>query len=163
MAFYVIDGPDGCGKTTLAQALQKETKGSVFAWHKDSSYRQYATNLLQITDPALPREYTIIWDRCFIDERVYQPVMRPGEESRLFTEHEYQVLCHLLNIACPTFIFCDTIIREEDPYVSPEQNREVLRGFKKILCERMFDNIRILNYNASQWRPEEFVRYIAHD
>ncbi len=156
MAFYIIDGPDGCGKSTLANALSDITGGVIRAWHKDSTYLEYATRLL---DP----DWNEIWDRCFIDERVYQPVMRPGEESRLFTPQQYEVLVNLLKIARPTFIFCNTIIREEDPYVSPEQNRQVLRGFQQILGERMFDHIRVLNYDATQWTPEAFAEYIAHD
>lgn len=156
MSFYVIDGPDGCGKTTLANALQSETGGMVYRWHKDSDFQQYAHALLNVMDAPLPT----IWDRCFIDERVYQPVMRPGEESRLFTLSQFDVLCHLFKLAAPKFIFCHSIIREEDPYVTPEQNRQVLRGFQSILCDNMFNNIPIRYYDAREWTPAEFASYV---
>lgn len=76
---YIIEGADGTGKTTLAEAIQRETKGHLLhlTFNKDWTMEQYYSAVFRaVWDLA---EYQdVVIDRWIPSEIVYGHVFRDG-------------------------------------------------------------------------------------
>lgn len=76
---YILEGPDGTGKSTLAEALQRETKGHLLHltfnkdWNMQEYYDSIDTVLLHLT-----QYQDVIIDRWIPSEVVYGSVFRGG-------------------------------------------------------------------------------------
>lgn len=71
----IIEGPDGSGKTTLAENLSKQTGYPVVHRSQPKSEeekRQMYQSYVDIIDTGK----NVIFDRCWYSEMVYGPVMR---------------------------------------------------------------------------------------
>ena len=111
---YLIEGPDGAGKTTLAEGIKREHEDrgeSVHIWHngvrEESSRAEYLEPLLDIIDNEDDYEYNVvIIDRLHISEVIYAQVLRGGEtdmDDELGNEIE-----DALDALNTTRIWCDT-------------------------------------------------------
>lgn len=87
--FYLIEGPDGAGKSTLAEDLKKEHEAggeSVYIWHNSAiettAREEYLEPLLEYISEGGETEYdVVIIDRLHLSELVYAQVLRDGETS----------------------------------------------------------------------------------
>lgn len=82
--FFIIEGPDGAGKTTLVEQLKSQMPVATvlrFGVPKDADaqFLMYADAIMQNANRA------IILDRAWYSELVYGPVMRDG--SKLTVPH----------------------------------------------------------------------------
>jgi len=71
----IIEGPDGSGKTTLAQKLSKQTKYKIVHMSQpktEDEKKQMLGQYLQI----IRLNKNLIFDRCWYSEMAYGPVMR---------------------------------------------------------------------------------------
>ncbi len=81
--FYILEGPDGSGKTSLAKKLQQAHPGAPILHfgapaNEEEAYAYWQTYMRAIKDNAhLP---VVIIDRCWYSDMVYGPVMRGKSE-----------------------------------------------------------------------------------
>jgi len=80
----IIDGNDGVGKTTLAKKLQEHfgIKSYIHSSWNDPSDYMFCRELLRKED--------VIFDRCFLDERIYSKVL--NRKPRLTLEQEQSLI-----------------------------------------------------------------------
>lgn len=71
----IIEGPDGAGKTTLANKLQKQTGYMLLHRSQPKSEEEKAKMMAEYMD-VLKSGKNCIMDRCWYSEMVYGPVMR---------------------------------------------------------------------------------------
>lgn len=84
---YILEGPDGAGKSTLAAKLATALGGAIIAHHGpylNLGGHALAQTYLDSMLPALMGEQAVILDRSWISEQVYGEVYRKG--SRLTVE-----------------------------------------------------------------------------
>lgn len=72
---FIIEGPDGSGKTTLAEKLSKQTGYPVVHRSQPKSEEEKLHMLRGYVD-AIEAGKNIIFDRCWYSEMAYGPVMR---------------------------------------------------------------------------------------
>lgn len=79
---YIIDGPDGAGKSTLAQQIHAASPGSEIKHFGAPATPEEAENYWQVYMAALynAQDHTIIFDRSWYSDMVYGPIMRNREE-----------------------------------------------------------------------------------
>lgn len=118
----VIEGPDGSGKTTLANALSEELRWPLAekAVAHDTTttldLRQYAEKTVE---GGLQRK---IFDRhCLISEPIYGPIMRGGLRHNMSSPLWYNDIWHRFLGTRPLIVFClpplDVVMKNirEDP------------------------------------------------
>lgn len=72
---FIIEGPDGSGKTTLAQKLSKQT-GYPVVHRSQPKSEEEKLQMLQGYVDAIEAGKNVIFDRCWYSEMAYGPVMR---------------------------------------------------------------------------------------
>lgn len=71
----LIEGPDGAGKTTLAEKLSKQT-GYVLLHRSYPKTAEEMANMMQEYMQVIKSGKNCIIDRCWYSEMVYGPIMR---------------------------------------------------------------------------------------
>lgn len=71
----IIEGPDGSGKTTLANLLSKQTGYPVIHRSQPKSEEEKAQMMQSYVD-VIKSGRNAIFDRCWYSEMVYGPIMR---------------------------------------------------------------------------------------
>lgn len=71
----IIEGPDGSGKTTLANKLSKQTGYPVVHRSAPKSDEEKAA-MMNMYKQAIKESKNIIFDRCWYSEMAYGPIMR---------------------------------------------------------------------------------------
>lgn len=148
----VLDGAENTGKTTLAGLLADRLGWPVRHWGKDDGYRRYL-HALENPEPQ-------IWDRCFWDEVVYQPVKRPGGRFK-YEASSFWRLEGLLRERDPLVIHCRSPLSEQDSYLTPRENEQVRAGFEVLFRLWLPREYRVLHYSAWAWDPAEYVDVLA--
>jgi len=74
---YILEGPDGGGKTTLAERLSSMTRTKIanFSYPKDD---EETARMFIMYQDLIKGSSNIIIDRCWYSEMCYGPVMRAG-------------------------------------------------------------------------------------
>lgn len=82
---YILEGPDGVGKTTLASAINHQTKGHIFhcTWKKDWDMRQYFLDVLNAAK-SINKYQSVVIDRWAPSEHVYSQAFRGGPAFDVF-------------------------------------------------------------------------------
>lgn len=82
---YILEGPDGVGKTTLAREIYDQTKGHVLhcTWKSGWNMKEYFTEVLRIAK-MLNKYQDVIIDRWAPSEWVYGHVFRGGPQFDVF-------------------------------------------------------------------------------
>lgn len=82
---YIIEGPDGVGKTTLARAIQDKTKGHILhcGFEDDWDVEDYHEDIMDVAK-ELDRYQDVIIDRWAPSEWVYGHVFRGGPAYDVF-------------------------------------------------------------------------------
>lgn len=85
--FFIVEGPDGAGKTTLVQHLQRVHTDAVVLHFGapvdvEAAKNYWKTYAAAITKYAAENK-TVIFDRSWLSDMVYGPIMRGREEMPL--------------------------------------------------------------------------------
>ena len=81
--FYIIDGPDGAGKTTLVKKIIEANPGAITMHFGKPNSDEEAYNYWKVYLAALKKSANapvVIFDRSWYSDMVYGPVMRGREE-----------------------------------------------------------------------------------
>ena len=73
----IIEGPDGSGKTTLAEKLSKQTKYPIIHMSKPETAEELKLMKGEYLQ-TIRSGKNMIFDRCWYSEMVYGPIMREG-------------------------------------------------------------------------------------
>lgn len=115
----IIDGNDGVGKTWLAKRLQQDLDitSYVHLTYKDPRNYYFYLNMLKKTD--------VIFDRSFIDERIYSEVLGRRPE---FPEEVERMLYQQVQDLNYKVIICHT----KDKQLKDDEHAEIKMFEKKI-------------------------------
>lgn len=98
----IIEGPDGSGKTTLANKLSQQTGYPVVHRSAPKSEEEKA-EMLAMYKQAIAESKDIIFDRCWYSEMVYGPVMR--DKACMSYEDMYELEHDLAKVGA-LIIYC---------------------------------------------------------
>jgi len=138
---FCLEGPDGTGKSTLAQRLANEVKGSIIHayYKKDWNMKNYHESIIKAAS-LLSDFNPVILDRWAPSEHVYAKVFREGESYNtktlinkwkdkivwIYCRNDNAVANHLKNKEVRNEMFLDMtrVVKEFDQYVksTPELN-----------------------------------------
>lgn len=72
---YILEGPDGAGKSTLAKQLQEQTGFEIVHRSKPKSEEE-KKEMLAMYAVSIMNNDNVIFDRAWYSEMVYGPIMR---------------------------------------------------------------------------------------
>lgn len=98
----IIEGPDGSGKTTLAETLSRQTGFPVVHRTQPKSEEEKAKMMDGYVD-AIKKGKNIIFDRCWYSEMAYGPIMR---DKSVISYPEMYELEQLLTKRGALIIYC---------------------------------------------------------
>jgi thymidylate kinase len=134
---YVLEGPDGCGKTTLAHDLIKRYGGKY--WHCG-----VVPNIYQLHHGIVERckdepEVNHFIDRLYLSESIYSALFRNGESYD--TEHFATTFEHKT-------IFC--LVPEKEYYEHHKKNAD------REMYHHHLDDIRDLYIEHFSFNPPDY-------
>jgi hypothetical protein len=157
---YVIEGPDGTGKTTLARFIADSLKASIIhcSYDKDWDMKEYHTDVME--SALVLNEYkSVIVDRWAISEEVYGKVFREGpsyDTSELIDRYKRYI----------TWIYC----RNDDAIENHFKNKEIRYELYDDMTEvvELYDSIVQESqlpwqvYDFNKVNKKEFTERINH-
>lgn len=156
---YILEGPDGVGKTTLANEILKRTKGHLLHATFDDNWniKEYHRELIRIAK-QLSKYQDVVLDRWAISELVYGNVFRsgpsynvndfifeeiyPGEVVWIYCRNDNAVENHLKNQRTRKEMF--------------ESMEQVVEEYDKVIKETHYLNWRVYDYDKIDRR--DFVK-----
>lgn len=144
---YILEGPDGVGKSTLANAIYEQTKGHILhcTWKKEFDMQRYFTDVFEVA-LKLNQYQDVIIDRWAPSEWVYGNVFRGGPS--------FNVTSFVWDISRGQpmkFIMCS--------------NENVVENHKKHLAERdeMFDDMTEVAKEFETFKKVSALKWIDYD
>lgn len=147
---YIIEGPDGAGKTTLVEQLRKSNYNAVVKHfgapqtpeEADNYYKVYANAINDKRDDEV-----LIFDRSWYSDMVYGPVMRNREE--MTQEHADMLSAMVVARGGGIIIYCTAPIktlwarcqRRGETYL---QSQAQLQSISILYGMVMAENVRFL-------------------
>lgn len=158
LVIVILEGPDGSGKTTLAQYLQR--KG--YKYHHEGPPPLGAEPLLWHYGRVLDsfRGQDVVIDRLALGECIYGPVVRGidrlGEEGwRVFTRLALAVgACEIVCLPPPETCFENWRDRRGELFVQPAQLYEVYSRYAHVVLS---DPGRYVVWDYTRISPEELT------
>lgn len=154
---FIIDGPDGTGKTTLANRLSEIYNIPIFhlTYYKDRELHQEqfhkATQMMQdwISNP----EGGFIIDRYILSEMIYRKIYRPDEPLIKEAELMYEFMEHRAAVGEIEIIIA-----------LPENRDKWFQHFSKLCQEReeMYSTEKILEVYEEYLTHWKKLRYNKH-
>lgn len=135
----VLEGPDGAGKTTLAEALCKKYDGHYIhrTWRKGMDVFDHHTEALQIAN-QLAHEQLVVIDRLWPSEAIYGQVYRKESDYK----HNSRAMDRVLLRMSALYVLC--VPRNPD-YVRTIHARKHAQGLE------MYDNIDQVTQRYIDW------------
>ena len=159
---YIIDSPDGTGKTTLSQEILSQCKGHLLhcTWKKDFNIKEYFKEVF-ISLSILLQYQDVTLDRFAVSDEVYANAYRGGAT---FNADEFMTDCFdSLSIPIDNirFIYCenDKAIEnhKENVKIRDEMFDDispVIKEYEKYLSKTKFNWI---HYNWTKCNMKQFV------
>lgn len=157
---FIIEGPDGAGKTTLCQRLLSAIPGSELKHFSapatkeeaDNYYKVYA-KLLQFCD----RNKTIILDRCWYSDMVYGPIMRNSQE--MIQEHADMLAGMVVASGGGVVIYCTAkpqtlwsrCKRRGETYITDYGTLVKLHDRYEAVMQSCVRYLPVIRYDTTRW------------
>lgn len=155
---YVLEGPDGTGKSTLANELKNATNGNVIhaTFNKDWDIKKYHIEILESANKL--RQYgSVILDRWAISEHIYGPIFR-GEEQydvmNLVDKRERE-----LNDA--VWIYCRNDNAVENHLRNKETRDEMFDDMTEVV--KSYDQFIAIDCFKREWLVYDFGKIAVED
>ena len=160
---YILDGPDGVGKSTLANAIYEETKGHILhcTWKKEFVMKEYFADVLAVAK-RLNKYQDVIIDRWAPSEQVYGDVFRGGPS---FDVHGYLweegLDAELKFIICENQNAIENHLKNKETRVEMFETMEgVVEGFNKFVEDT--DYLDWIHYDFTKVDMKEFVKELVN-
>jgi thymidylate kinase len=148
---YILEGPDGTGKSTLAAAIAEKTKGHILhsTFNKDWDIEEYHTEIMEAAID-LNRYQDVVIDRWAPSEFVYGKVFRgkPSYDSSILVEEYFGQ--HDI-----TWIYCRNDNAVENHLNNKKNRKEMFDDMTKVVEE--FDDY--VSYTSNNWIKLPWITY----
>lgn len=129
---YVLEGPDGVGKSTLAEEISK-IKGATVVhpyYNKRWNMQEYHTAFIQFAEHCNDFEIPVVLDRWAPSEFVYGHVFRKGEsfDTRSLIDYYRELLKDEL-----VFIYCRNDNAVENHLKNKEEREEMFDSMAEVM------------------------------
>lgn len=161
---YIVEGPDGVGKTTLANAIAEKVKGHVLhsTYQKGWDIKAYHESI--IANAKLLNEYQdVIIDRWAPSEWVYGNVFRNG------ASYDVHIMCEAINgmydvkwIICknPNAVINHIVNKKIRPEMFGDMT-DVVANFSIFVSDT--PSLNWLEYDYTKNDIKEFVEEVTND
>lgn len=172
MGLIILEGPDGAGKTSLAEALVSDdapygvTKliHTAQPTHQLGAYHEYLTELIVMHSRHRDADTLRVYDRFHLGELVYGPVFRGGSA---LSEREARLIDMLLDkmgamrviLDAPDDVLLSRAFDrgEGEDFVDREQLLGIAGHYRQLVKR---DGFSWGQYNTSLYKADELARVI---
>lgn len=155
---YILEGPDGVGKTTLANAIATKTKGHVLhcTWASNWVMKEYFKRVLEAAE-LLNRYQDVVIDRWAPSEWVYGHVFRDGPQFDTFDfikQHASESM---------TWIMCQNDNAALNHLKNKEKREEMFEDMTDVVSNFMLfkadtPELNWVDYNYDKVNMDAFVK-----
>ena len=133
----IIEGPDGSGKTTLANTISRQTGYPVIHRSQPKTEEEKKLMMQEYVD-TIKRGTNAIFDRCWYSEMVYGPIMRDAsvisypemyELERMLAKHG-AIVIHCTDK--PEVLWRRATRRGEDYITNVDTHVDICKGFEQL-------------------------------
>lgn len=146
-----LEGPDGAGKTTLAERLRGELGATIHHDRYDPDQWGFTTARLVEALEVHRRGGLAVLDRCWIGEQIYGPIFRSPDAPLWGRAHDRVLLRH----GC-LYVFCLPVDRTR--YLAEYEQLQRERPERYASMERVYDAYRRLIVGHERAHDEDWVR-----
>lgn len=156
---YIVDGPDGAGKTTLARKIKEATPGAKILHFGPPATPEDAKNYWLVYLHAIEDNdgQTIIFDRSWYSDLVYGPIMRNKQEMtdehRDCLEHAVRSCGGGLVIYCtgvPRKLWSRCLQRGETYIKNGDQHKAICQKYDEVM--HSITRLPLVVYNTTtEW------------
>jgi thymidylate kinase len=178
----IVEGPDGCGKTTLIEALRRRLQSKVIHHGAYIGEKEIAHHFMKSMWPAFTGKQNIILDRCWLSDRPYAAYYRK-EMSRVHWVDKQRMLervalsCEACVILClpPISVARENFtkqLKKGGEYLSGhqrlkdhEKNLEAVATWEKIYHDYdtvvpAITDLPVVRYDYTMQEPWEMMRAV---
>lgn len=156
--FYILEGPDGVGKSTLVTALAANVHKNPIIIHASGdaelwpSMHAYHESILDIAERNLENEHVVILDRHWPSEVVYHPVFRPN----LVRNYDANLMKGRIAGLGGLYICCLPTIESQKFAMSnesfqPQQYQKVCELYMDLFAKMQAEGSDCFMYNREHW------------
>lgn len=164
---YILEGPDGVGKTTLAEEIAKQKDATVVHpyFNKKWNMEAYHTAFIQFAEYMSDAGINVVLDRWTPSEEVYAKVFRDGAAYN--TDSMIRYYYHQLKLPI-VFIYCRNDNAVKNHLKNSKERHEMFEDMTRIVEE--FDEyveqrpeMNWLHYDYDKVNMEEFVKELPDE
>lgn len=159
---YILEGADGCGKSTLANTIAEETKGHILhcSYSKDWNIHEYHLDVFAAA-LSLSKYQDVIIDRWAPSEWVYGNVFRGKESYNVFT------LIEAANTKADiTWIMCKNVNAVANHLKNKEKREEMFESMYDVVANfSIFESdtpeLNWIDYDYDKVNMKQFVKELV--
>lgn len=146
----IIEGPDGAGKTTLANKISEQT-GFMLLHRTQPKTEEDKKRMMDEYVQVIKANKNCIMDRCWYSEMVYGPIMRDASVISFVQMYELENLLArngalIIHCTAPEHVLWKRCLKRGEDYIKDRETLKKIHDFFEDLMHKIPHKVPVLKY-----------------